>query len=337
MLFVTVGIAFAVFTLTAEWFESETTRIQKATTECIEISQHVFKYSVLEGKELKSLSDLKAKYVTDIDVRKDPWGNKYRYDPNCCRVISMGPDGKCDLTYQDFTVNQDNINSRSIIGLCLVSAQLYRNPEHAPPKYARDVLFFQFTKKVKVAMKRFNLNALSVPEKSGFLVPTTEVVKEKVADPACPKYAFRWSCNRDSDYCDGATLLRHCDAQGEEIQGPVDESYIDYLGNIPESEWVINKIPDEFNCIDGKPPENLNGRLFHTKDSMEICIVLPAGTSGSIIPGRHGGRASRVNLTGTKMNFPTTANPLFMEFDGVTPACRSRSTAIIDLRSGYRH
>ena len=52
------------------------------------------------------------------------------------------------------------------------------------------------------------------------------------------------------------------------------------------------------------------GRIYDTKDHREIIIVLPSGTSKSIIPGKH-----HINLIGN--------NPIVKEFNGVTSGEKS--------------
>lgn len=68
-----------------------------------------------------------------------------------------------------------------------------------------------------------------------------------------------------------------------------------------------------------------DGGVFHTADSMEIVIVLPAGQAEELNPGRQW-----LNLTGNRFNRDENVNPLFREFDGITPAEASEETVLLE-------
>lgn len=74
-------------------------------------------------------------------------------------------------------------------------------------------------------------------------------------------------------------------------------------------------LPDSLIHQTANPDWTPDGAIFHTDDSLEIVIVLPAGRAGEIIPGRN-----CLNLTGNRFNRAENVNPLFREFDGLTPA-----------------
>jgi hypothetical protein len=95
-----------------------------------------------------------------------------------------------------------------------------------------------------------------------------------------------------------------------------------YFGDkSPYSVWDEN-----FNNFeDGGFP---TARVYHTEGSREIIITTPIRGKRPpyIIAGKH-----YINLTGNKANKAGKGNPMFFEFDGVTPAVMSGKAVPIEV------
>jgi len=70
----------------------------RAKQDCDTLVMCIQKYNSLEGSIVQDqfMSELKGKYITNIDRLKDPWGNRYQNDPKKGIVYSTGPDGEHD-------------------------------------------------------------------------------------------------------------------------------------------------------------------------------------------------------------------------------------------------
>ena len=67
----------------------------KAKQDCDTLVQAILRHNSAEGVEVKDryMSELKGKYITNLDEIKDVWGNRYEHDHARKTVYSKGPDG----------------------------------------------------------------------------------------------------------------------------------------------------------------------------------------------------------------------------------------------------
>lgn len=67
----------------------------KAKQDCDTLVQAILRHNSLEGVEVKDryMSELKGKYITNLDEIKDVWGNRYEHDHARKTVYFKGPDG----------------------------------------------------------------------------------------------------------------------------------------------------------------------------------------------------------------------------------------------------
>ena len=321
---------------------TEDAKKTKAKQDCDTIVQSIQKYNSLEGVMVEELMDLKGKYLTNIDTLRDPWGNSYQLDPYGGNVYSKGPDGQTKLIdagngikYIDPDAKnvKDNIKVSYIGALTIVDAKIEIDPlGESDGAWRRDVMHLYFNKKVKMittggeldinGMSSLAVNKPTVPHASG-----------KTADPeATAGNVFRWSMGSKNRYTDGNNMLMLWDGSLNDGNGGMpdrEDTLISYAsgvctllagdptdattywsGQIPDSNATNVEAPasHQIDCQAG--PDDA-GAVYETEENMEVVIVMPSGTSGSIIPGSH-----YVNLTGNRK----ARNPYFMEFDGVTGA-----------------
>lgn len=296
-------------------FMSENQKRDKAQQECIILAREFNRIAGFpfdrgdpwSGGYNQLLGKITSVFEKTNVSTNDPWGHPYQLDGYYGDIVCVGPDGLWNSVNINAPENRDNILVSFRGGLALVHATINVNPFHEQdPIKARDVLRLVFNKRVRLKCSSFLLNEISVPVACDFLVPSDHVMEGKTPDPACPNYAFRWAVDKRSQYCDGAGVLRQTGLNGVNTVGPVDTHEIRYDEQSPLSLWTGSM-----------EVETSEGIVFHTKDSMEIFVVLPAGTSGSILPGRH-----YLNLTGNEAN-GLDGNPLFTEWDRITPAVLS--------------
>jgi prepilin-type N-terminal cleavage/methylation domain-containing protein len=289
---------------------TEDAKKTKAKQDCDTIVQAIQKYNSLEGSMVTDLMDLKGKYLTNIDTLKDPWGNAYELDPYGGYVFSRGPDGQMKkeasgaINWKDKR-NKDNLRISYIGALSIVDAKLEVDPlGESQPELRRDILHLYFNKTVKV-VQDININADSVsgdPETE--VPPSKAVIAGKTADPACADgKVFRWCMGSRNKYVSGDTVLLMADATDglpdrdtvSAGSGTCDEDCV-YGGDVvsdlsnPDFDFWEGQVPDAL--ADGS---TTTGAIFDTPDHREVIIVLPAGSSGSIVPGSH-----YVNLTGNR-------------------------------------
>jgi hypothetical protein len=255
-----------------------------------------------------------GKFVSGIDLR-DPWGNPYQLDPYGGFVFSMGPDGKHHRTNKRHQWNLDDVLIPYIGALGIETASIECNPLKEKDKWlARDVLHLVFNKPVTIVKNSFPFVMNNISDnniKDGLICNNHQlesIVANYQADLASPRFCFRW-CKGESDfYIDGSKIL-------QQPNGIADTHEVTYGGSgDPASVWT-GTMPCKLMSIS-------DGKMFHTKKSMEVVIVLPKGTSGSILPDTH-----YINLTGNIKN--KYGNTLFREFDQITPAVISSSPHLI--------
>lgn len=308
----------------------ELARLKLARHICDRAAEEIQKYNCLEGYMPEKLMDLKGKYLTSIDTLKDPWGNNIQMDRLSGYVYSKGPDGRDNKTNYLDPSNSDNIRVPFIGALCITKATILINPEKETNlAWARDLLHLQFNKPCKLNGEGFVLNDASVGSSESFLTPSQVQMAGKSIDPAAEKYFFRWCKGDPTKYIDGSTILRQPSANFVPGEGNPDRQWIRNHGPVfyffTEHVLTWDVLSPYFSQV-GRKPEILEGGLYPSEDLMEVLIVLPAGTSGSIIPGQH-----YINLTGNRKNQSGGSGQLFCEVDGVTPAEMSRTPIMVEL------
>ncbi len=126
---------------------SEDAKRSKAKQDCQVIVDAINKFNNLEKAKLSSLSQLKGKYISNLDTLKDPWGKAYAIDTGAGIVLSFGPDGKHSAK-RDKTWN-DDVSLQFIGPLTLTGAMLAVNPENLPDEEAFDILILKFNRSLK--------------------------------------------------------------------------------------------------------------------------------------------------------------------------------------------
>ena len=126
---------------------SEDAKRSKAKQDCQTIVDAINKFNNLEKARLSKLSQLKGKYIANLETLKDPWGKPYAIDTAAGIVLSFGPDGKHSLK-RDRTWN-DDVSIQYIGALTLIDAFLSVNPENLPESDAYDLLVLKFNRALK--------------------------------------------------------------------------------------------------------------------------------------------------------------------------------------------
>lgn len=314
--------------------------IKQSEELCRSVVYAIQKQRSLEGVRFERLTDLKEKYREGLESFNDPWGNSVLMDPLRGMVYSAGPDGLINLRNHADPVNLDNIQVPYIRDLVILQASIEVNPGmERNPDFARDVLHLRFNKQFMVRQTSFIINRISVPKDDPHLVVDDMVIAGKSKDQAAHNYSFRWSRNRPSQYRDGATILRHPLPDGTLAQGEADTREVvnlAFLDLLPRSSgpdlrrqgvWH-GKLPGDYCSNDGHEPVTPSGGLYSSIDQMEAIIVLPMGSSGSILPD-----VDFVNLTGGVNRFTPATGQIFMEIDGLTAASMSTRPVKIERYS----
>lgn len=127
---------------------TEEAKRTKARSDVTEIARAVYKYNSLEGTLCQSLSELKGKYMANLDALRDPWGQPYGYDPLYGIVYSSGPDGK-HAKFKDKTTWLDDIVVDVYETLVLLEALVETDPDPGTDeRTAYDRLYLSFNKAV---------------------------------------------------------------------------------------------------------------------------------------------------------------------------------------------
>lgn len=86
-------------------------------------------------------------------------------------------------------------------------------------------------------------------------------------------------------------------------------------------------IPLDYISCNGKPPKIMDGGLYVSRNRVEAVIILPAGTSGSILPGEF-----YIDLTGNRKSFlESSMGQIFREMDYVTTAISAWMAVQIEI------
>lgn len=123
---------------------TEDAKRSKAKQDCQVIVEAINKFNNLEKAKLSKLSQLKGKYMANLETLRDPWGKPYAIDTLAGLVLSFGPDGRHD-SKRNFTWN-DDISIQYIGPLTLIDAQVAVNPENLPENEAYDLLVLKFNR-----------------------------------------------------------------------------------------------------------------------------------------------------------------------------------------------
>ncbi len=156
---------------------TEDSKKAKARHDTSEISKAVSKFCSLEGKMIDGLSELRGKYMSNIDTLRDPWGKPYELDVVYGVVYSFGPDGKHTKAAKDDTWN-DDIATPFIGALSLVDARLQIDPDPTTDDttaYDRLFLIFNiFNKGVSMSAATLELGPSTSASNDGRNMPRAE-------------------------------------------------------------------------------------------------------------------------------------------------------------------
>ena len=126
---------------------NEDAKRSKAKQDCQTIVDAINKFNNLEKTGLSKLSQLKGKYIANLDTLRDPWGRPYAIDATAGMVLSFGPDGKHDVKQKE-TLN-DDISIQYMGALTLTDAYIVVNPENSEEDAAYDLLLLKFNRTLK--------------------------------------------------------------------------------------------------------------------------------------------------------------------------------------------
>lgn len=277
----------------------------KAKMDCERIASSVEKFNSLEGHPLIDLIELKQRYLTTIDSLKDPWGCVYRLDTNEGIVYSKGPDRRDNPSSLNDKTNSDNIIFSYIHRVYLVSAKIEINPNHlVDAALAFDVLHLQFNTRIHIPEGAL-IDFISM---SAFTAADVMSLFDKLSDPACPDAAFRWCEGSIKKYVPATDIFRKYSS--DDRSSPAESVICAYTGKSDGASTYSGTVEP--------------GKIYHTESSREIVFALPAGTSGSIIPGVH-----FINLTGNR-RIPPSCNPIFRKFDDTVGGVMSSRPILIE-------
>lgn len=285
--------------------------IATARAECARNAEILRAYDRHEGSARVSL--ISPDWKTDLLGRlkdKDPWGNDYKIDPWHALVYSKGPDG-LDRTAKEpgggsplvlgAPENADNIAVDYLGPLEIMKATVEVNPGgDADPAEAYDALHLFFSRRVTLAGARLDLVADAAEE---------DAAREGRDAARAKGRCLRFRRAEDGAVTDPRTLFRRFGSDGSALPAP----------SIP---LVYGSLEDPASLWRG---EGEPGRIYHSEDLREIVLVLPRGTSGSVIPG-----SSRIDLTGGLGDLPG-ANPFFKQTDGITGGVMSARPRSIEV------
>ncbi|OQA81024.1 MAG: Type II secretion system protein G precursor [bacterium ADurb.Bin243] len=260
---------------------TEDAKKTKAKQDCDTFVQAIQKFNSLEGTTVqnKYMSELKGKYITNLDTMKDPWGNRYEQDYKKGIVYSKGPDGKhADGQPATHASNKDDIFVPYIGALTLVDAKLEVNPEggnfqdSAEADKCYDVLHLYFNKE-------------ATANTTTTVTTTSEI-------------AFTFSAVKQ-----GNSTTADADGSGS--------------GSCANTFRVFNTARPDATPLDANAAgseiaslKSLATTWKYGTDNKEIVIKFPSGMTSAnpnnalLIPGTH-----YINLTGAKRN----KNPIFIE------------------------
>ncbi len=128
---------------------TEDAKRAKAKQDCQVFVDAINKFNNLEKARLTKLSQLKGKYIANLETLKDPWGKPYAIDTAAGLVLSFGPDGK--HTPKRGSTWNDDLAIQYMGALTLIDASLSVNPENLPENEAYDLLVLKFNRSLKPA------------------------------------------------------------------------------------------------------------------------------------------------------------------------------------------
>lgn len=123
---------------------SDDAKRSKAKQDCQVIVDAINKFNNIEKTRLTKLSQLKGKYIANLDTLRDPWGRPYAIDATAGLVLSFGPDGRHDEK-QNATWS-DDIELQYMSPLTLTDAFLVVNPENDEEGESYDILLLKFSR-----------------------------------------------------------------------------------------------------------------------------------------------------------------------------------------------
>jgi len=253
---------------------TEDSKKVKAKQDCDTIAQGIQKFNSLEDVQVKTLMDLKGKYIMNIDTLKDPWGSNYDMDPRLGIVLSKGPDMLASVgtaaNYNEEESNLDNIAASYTGALRLTCAKIEAAPRSSSQAGNKqyDVLHLYFNKDVNVS-GIIDLQSAS----------TAEVAPASGNGTAAAGAIFRYYT--------------------------YDEKADKYVIADPRRDIAgFEKLPKYITSAPLDPSEKSGfayerslktGSYSYGADSREILIRFPEGCSNVLIPHRHA-----INLTGSR-------------------------------------
>lgn len=124
------AICFLMIVMTPHGGVSNDAKKTKAKQDCDTLVQAILRYATLEGTDAtsESMIELKGKYVTNIHMLKDPWGESYCNDAAGKFVYSKGPDRAHDPADPLAAVNADDVTISYLVRPSIIAAKLEVNP-----------------------------------------------------------------------------------------------------------------------------------------------------------------------------------------------------------------
>lgn len=177
---------------------TEDAKKAKAKSDTAAIGKAIARFNAQEGVMCKSLSELRGKYLSNIDTLRDPWGQSYDYDAIYGIVYSKGPDGK-HSSHKDATWNDDTIVD-IYANLVLIAAELEDDPDpNTDENTAYDRLYLRFNKAVMVREQFIVLDSTTAASKD-----MDSIASGNDADALDGKI-FRWYLTRRSGFSSGVS------------------------------------------------------------------------------------------------------------------------------------
>jgi prepilin-type N-terminal cleavage/methylation domain-containing protein len=157
----------------------------KAKSDVMEIAKAIAKFNSFEGSLCEDISELKGKYISNIEDLRDPWGHRYCYDYDYGIVYSKGPDGR--HTREKGKTWNDDIIVDVYESLCLTQVSLEKDPDPNTDDNSRyDRLYLMFNKAVIINQDTIDLSSETAASKDLHQYP------KGIDEDARDGYIFRW-------------------------------------------------------------------------------------------------------------------------------------------------
>jgi prepilin-type N-terminal cleavage/methylation domain-containing protein len=201
---------------------SEDAKRSKAKQDCQTIVDAINKFNNLEKAKLSKLSQLKGKYIANLETLKDPWGKSYAIDTAAGLVLSFGPDGKHSAK-RDKTW-KDDVSIQYIGALTLVDVFLSVNPENLPDHEAYDLLLLKFNRALKpLSTGEIEIDFSSATAALNNLDPSSSSDNDAKAGKI-----FRWYEKSPKNFIKGGSPIKNTPIAKCKVSFPGDEIYCQF-------------------------------------------------------------------------------------------------------------